>query len=134
MNFIDKKDEINVYVISKEQPFENWFGIWRYFIKDGYYVENNKGKLIKVNENDVYEVDTNLNIINFIKIYYNIQILMQCNLTYQESINFIHLINKLNIPNEWKVKLNEELQSEVILDFTLSESLILLKENIQDEP
>ena len=30
--------EINVYVIENEQPFENWFGIWRFFTEvDGVY-------------------------------------------------------------------------------------------------
>ena len=39
-------NEINVYVIENEQPFENWFGTWEYFNNingiPGFYVKNNK--------------------------------------------------------------------------------------------
>ena len=62
--------EINVYVIELEQPWENWFGTWKNFQTinkvSGFYVENNKGDLVVVDERNVFEMDSNLPILEYI--------------------------------------------------------------------
>lgn len=63
--------EINVYVIEEEQPWENWFGIWKGYQTieniSGFYVSNSKEELIIVDPKNVFEVDTNLPISEIIK-------------------------------------------------------------------
>ena len=97
-------EEINVYVIENEQPFENWFGIWKYFQTingvSGFYVENNKGDLILVNKTDVFESDTNLPIMDYIKYLSEEQTLLRFGLSKTECKVFIELLNKMNIPKE----------------------------------
>ena len=96
------EQEINVYVIELEQPWENWFGIWRYFqtIDDisGFYVENNKEELIKVDEKNVYEVDTNLPIIEYINFKSKENCLLEFGLNKEESKVFLSLLDKMKIP------------------------------------
>ena len=62
--------EINVYVIEEEQPWENWFGIWEGLQTieniSGFYVSNSKEELILVEPKNVFEVDTNLPILQII--------------------------------------------------------------------
>lgn len=62
--------EINVYVIEEEQPWENWFGIWKGYQTieniSGFYVSNSKEELILVDPKNVFEVNTSLSILKII--------------------------------------------------------------------
>lgn len=60
--------EINVYVISNEQPFENWYGTLKScdFTTNTCTVQNNNEEEIEVSINDVQETDTNESIKDFI--------------------------------------------------------------------
>ena len=59
MDNIEK--EINVYVVSNEQPFENWFGTLKSydFITNKCIIENNKEENIELYLHEVQEVGTN---------------------------------------------------------------------------
>jgi hypothetical protein len=62
------KEEINVYVISNEQPFKNWFGILISYdtTNNKCIVENDKNENIELSMSEVYEADTNELIKNFL--------------------------------------------------------------------
>lgn len=105
--------EINVYVIENEQPFENWFGIWKYYQTingvSGFYVENNKGELILVHKELVYEAETNMEIDDFIKYSTKLRTLTEFGLSKEESEYFISMLNKMKMPSKYKETYNKEL-------------------------
>lgn len=131
-------NEINVYVISEEQPFENWFGTWMYFRNvnntPGFYVENNKGEVILVDKKNVFESDTNLPINEFLKILHIKENLKLCNLGDGDIDLFIELLDKIKIPEDWVESFYESLEGEDSIPFEggmgFSEALTGLKESL----
>lgn len=99
-----QEQEIIVYVIENNQPFKNWTGIWRFFkvIDDvgGFYVENNDGDLINVNKDNVFEVDTNMPIDEYIEYINNKNTLLRFGLSSDESDIFQSLLKKMTIPED----------------------------------
>jgi hypothetical protein len=127
--------EINVYVIENNQPFENWFGTWEYFQTiegiSGFYVKNNKEELILVNPENVFEVNTNLLILDYTKLDRKKNTLLRFGLTLNESILFIELLNKMTIPNEEQKSFEEELGENIPFEggICLGEALVALLSN-----
>jgi len=60
---------MNVYIISNEQPFENWFGTLKScdFLTGKCVVENNEEEEIELYMSEVQEAETNLPLKEFIK-------------------------------------------------------------------
>lgn len=104
MNKVEK--EINVYVISNEQPFENWFGTLKSydFISNTCIVENNKDEEIELLLNTVQETDTNKSIKDFLLIEIHkqsvISFLTESNLSIGEAELFYILSCKIKPPKE----------------------------------
>ena len=130
--------EINVYVIENEQPFENWFGTWAYFKNinsiPGFYVENNKGKMILVDKKNVFESETNLPIDEFLKILYTKENLKLCGLEDGDIDLFIKLLDKIKIPEDWIESFYQSLEGEDSIPFEggmgFSEALVGMKESL----
>ena len=133
MSLNNNIDEISVYVISENQPYENWTGMFRYFRVEnnipGFYVENIHGELIKVDETLVTEVDTNLPILEFIKKHSIYQVLLKANLVEDEINSFISILNKIKIPEEWIDSFYNEMDNEIPFEggIGFSEALTGLK-------
>lgn len=104
MNKIEK--EINVYVISNEQPFENWFGTLKSydFITNKCIVENNKEEDIELYLHEVQESDTNKPIKDFLVTEIHkenvISFLIKSNLSIGEAELFYTLSCKIKPPKE----------------------------------
>ena len=104
MNKIEK--EITVYVISKEQPFENWFGTLKGydFITNKCIVENNKEEDIELSLDEVQESDTNKPIKDFLMTEIHkhniISFLTKSNLSIGEAELFYTLSCKIKPPKE----------------------------------
>lgn len=104
MNKIEK--EINVYVISNEQPFENWFGTLKSydFITNKCIVENNKEEDIELYLHEVQESDTNKPIKDFLLVEIHkqniISFLTKSNLSVGEAEIFYILSHKIKPPKE----------------------------------
>jgi len=98
--------EINVYVISNEQPFENWFGTLKSydFITNKCIVENNKEQNIELYLHEVQESDTNKPIKDFLLAEIHkenvISFLTKSNLSLGEAELFYTLSCKINPPKE----------------------------------
>ena len=133
MSLNNNIDEISVYVISENQPYENWTGMFRYFRVEnnipGFYVENIHGEFIKVDETLVTEVDTNLPILEFIKKHSIYQVLLKANLVEDEINSFISILNKIKIPEEWIDSFYNEMDNEIPFEggIGFSEALTGLK-------
>jgi len=104
MNKIEK--EINVYVISNEQPFENWFGTLKSydFITNKCIIENNKEEDIELYLHEVQESDTNKPIKDFLLVEIHkqniISFLTKSNLSIGEAELFYTLSCKIKPPKE----------------------------------
>ncbi len=104
MNKVEK--EINVYVISNEQPFENWFGTLKSydFITNKCIVENNKEEDIELSLDEVQESDTNKPIKDFLMTEIHkenvISFLTKSNLSIGEAELFYTLSCKIKPPKE----------------------------------
>lgn len=104
MSILNK--EINVYVISNEQPFENWFGILKSydFITNKCIVENNKEEDIELYLHEVQESDTNKPLKDFLlsEIHKQsiISFLNKSNLSINEAELFYTLSCKIKPPKE----------------------------------
>ena len=133
MSLNNNIDEISVYVISENQPYENWTGMFRYFRVEnnipGFYVENIYGELIKVDETLVTEVDTNLPILEFIKKHSIYQVLLKANLVEDEINSFISILNKIKISEKWIDSFYNEMDNEIPFEggIGFSEALTGLK-------
>ena len=129
-------NEINVYVIENEQPFENWFGIWRFFTEVdgvyGFYVENNKEEFILVDKKNVFEVDTNLPIDEFVSKRNDKEILNLCGLSNDDIELFFKLLNKIIIPEEWIDAFYHTMEDSIPFEggMGFSEALTGLKESL----
>ena len=113
-------EEILVYVVELEQPFKNWTGVWKGHQTidgiSGYFVENDEGELILVNPNNVTEVDTNLPILRYILRDVQIKRLMECDLTKEQSIHFMELLYKINIPQNVMDSFEEQFDEDIPFD------------------
>jgi hypothetical protein len=98
--------EINVYVISNEQPFVNWFGTLKSydFITNKCIIENNREEDVEVSLSEVQEADTNLPLKEFLlkKIHKEnvISFLVKSNLSIEEAEIFYSLSCKIKPPIE----------------------------------
>lgn len=98
--------EINVYVISNEQPFENWFGTLKSydFITNKCIVENNKEENIELFLKEVQEADTNKSLKEFLLEKINkenvITFLTKSNLSINEAELFYTLSCKIQPPQK----------------------------------
>jgi hypothetical protein len=131
-------DEINVYIIENEQPFENWFGTWEFFQTineiSGFYVKNNKEEFILVDKKNVFEVDTNLPIDKFVSRQNDKEILSLCGLSNNDIESFFKLLNKIIVPEEWIDAFYHTMEDEESIPFEggmgFSEALTGLKESL----
>lgn len=104
MNKIEK--EINVYVISNEQPFENWFGILKSydFVTNKCIIENNKEEDVELFLHEVQEADTNKPLKDFLLFKLTkeniISFLTKSNLSIDEAEIFYNLSCKIKPPKE----------------------------------
>ena len=109
--------EINVYVIELEQPWENWFGTWKNFQTinkvSGFYVENNKGDLVVVDERNVFEMDSNLPILEYIHKEANKEVFIKFGLTEEEADDFQSLLDKMIIPKDSLDHFEEEMSENI---------------------
>ena len=129
-------EEILVYVVELEQPFKNWTGVWkgRQTVDNvrGFYVENDEGELILVNVDYVTELDTNIPILKYITRDVQIQRLMMCGLTKEQSTHFMELLYKIEIPESVLESFREEFDEEIPFEggMTFDEGLCVLKSNL----
>ena len=129
-------EEILVYVVELEQPFKNWTGVWkgRQIIDgiSGFYVENDEGELILVNVNYVTEIDTNIPILKYIIRSVQIRRLMMCGLTKEQSIHFMELLYKIEIPESVLESFKEQFDEELPFEggMTFDDGLCALKSNL----
>ena len=117
-------EEILVYVIALEQPFKNWTGVWKghQTIDNvmGFYVENDEGELILVNIDYVTEIDTNLPILQYITRDAKIRRLMTCGLTKEQSIHFMELLYKIEVPQSVLESFEEQFDEDIPFDGGMS--------------
>lgn len=110
-------EEINVYVLENEQPYENWFGTWKNFQTinkvSGFYVENNKGDLVAVDEKNVFEMDSNLPILEYIHKEANKEVFIKFGLTEEEADDFQSLLDKMIIPKDSLDHFEEEMSESI---------------------
>ena len=129
-------DEINVYVIENKQPFENWFGTWEFFKIinkiSGFYVKNNKEEFILVDSKNVFEVNTNLPINEFISKQHNEKILNLCGLSNNDIELFFKLLDKIIIPEEWIDAFYRTMEDSIPFEggMGFSEALVGVKESL----
>lgn len=103
---IKLNEEINVYIVSNEQPFENWYGTLKSydFITNKCVVENNKEQDIELFLHEVQEADTNKPIKDFLLIEMHkrdiISFLVKSNLSIGEAELFYILSCKIRPPKE----------------------------------
>jgi len=114
-----KNEEILVYVIENEQPFQNWSGIWKGFIKPenetefSYKVENSDGKLIKVDPKNVTEIDTGMPIFEYIGKALDKEMFVSFGLDKNEADTLFNLLSKMVIPRKELEHFYNEMDEEI---------------------
>jgi hypothetical protein len=130
--------EINVYVISNEQPFENWFGTLKSydFITNKCIVENNKEENIELFLNEVQEANTNESIKDFLlkEIHKEniIIFLTKSNLSIDEAELFYTLSCKIKPPEEEIDAFYKEMENSIPFEGGMgaTEAIVGLTESI----
>lgn len=132
--------EINIYVISNEQPFVNWFGTLKSydFITNKCIVENNKEEDIELYLHEVQESDTNKPIKDFLLVEIHkqniISFLIKSNLSIDEAKLFYTLSCKIKPPKEEIDAFYREMGSDIGIPFEggmgTTEAIVGLTESI----
>lgn len=106
--------EIKVYV-KKEQS--TLYGIWKYFQTingdSGFYIENDEKELIKVEKENVFEITTNLPIVEYVRLKDNEKVLIRFGLTKEDASIFQTLLDKMTIPIENLNSFRKEMEAGI---------------------